>query len=177
MLMNARGQKSTWRKMQFPEWETVLKMPDYKSRGANGAMQESRELFSPPDILVLYSERTAVNGGCKHDSSFFFSSAVTWSRALLDGKILDLVCSGDSTQACKVIRRGLLKGCCDVYPATLVLAPCMNLFPPIRTKIPLFLSLQTQTYHEKMLPGGTQNDRFIQTFKARAVPFLFYFDR
>ena len=40
---------------------------------------------------------------------FFFSSSfvVTWSRALLDGKILDLVCSGDSAHASKVMRGGL----------------------------------------------------------------------
>lgn len=62
-------------------------------------------------------------------TAVFFSSAVTWSRALLDGKILDLVCSGDSTQACKVIWKGLLKGCCNVYPATLFPTPFIDIIP------------------------------------------------
>lgn len=61
---------------------------------------------------------TAVNWGCKHDSVFFFS-VVTWSSALLDGKILDLVCSGDSTQPSKVIQGGFFEGRQSLYPATL----------------------------------------------------------
>lgn len=43
-------------------------------------------------------------------TAFFSSSAVTWCSALLDGKILDLVCSGDSTQPSKVIQGG---GLCE----------------------------------------------------------------
>lgn len=43
-------------------------------------------------------------------TAFFFSFVVTWSSALLDGKILDLVCSGDSTQPCKVIQGGFFEG-------------------------------------------------------------------
>lgn len=35
---------------------------------------------------------------------FLLRSAVTWSIALLDGKILDLVCSGDSAQPGKSFR-------------------------------------------------------------------------
>lgn len=50
---------------------------------------------------------------------FFFSSVVTWSSALLDGKILDLVCSGDSTQPSKVIQGGFFEGRLSPYPATL----------------------------------------------------------
>lgn len=43
-------------------------------------------------------------------TAFFSSSVVTWCSALLDGKILDLVCSGDSTQPSKVIQGG---GLCE----------------------------------------------------------------
>lgn len=48
----------------------------------------------------------------------FFSFVVTWSSALLDGKILGLVCSGDSTQPSKVIQGGFFEGRLNLYPAT-----------------------------------------------------------
>lgn len=51
--------------------------------------------------------------------SHSLSFVVTWSSALLDGKILDLVCSGDSTQPSKVIQEGFFEGRLSLYPATL----------------------------------------------------------
>lgn len=53
-------------------------------------------------------------------TAFFPSSVVTWSSALLDGKILDLVCSGDSTQPSKVILRGYFEGRFECLPSNTI---------------------------------------------------------
>lgn len=70
--------------------------------------------------LAPFIHCAAVNWGCKHDSVFLTSSVVTWSSALLDGKILDLVCSGDSTQPSKVILRGFFEGRFECLPSNTV---------------------------------------------------------
>lgn len=87
------------------------------------AVRHSRGRESPPYSLCLadrapHLARATVNWGCKHDS-VFSSDVVTWPSALLDGKILALVCSRDSTQPRKVIQGGFFEGRLSLYPATL----------------------------------------------------------
>lgn len=93
------------------------------SAAARATTKRSNIVYISPN-WEPYTACTAVNWGCKHDSvslspSLSRSSVVTWSSALLDGKILDLVCSGDSTQPSKVIQGGFFEGRSSLYPATL----------------------------------------------------------